>query len=469
MAGKESTPPSQLQGNLHRCIGSRLGGGSPRGAAGQTKHNFRSFSGGPSETYKYKGVYGSRTSNFDPKYSKCEPTCSHRLQNPNVVTSPLGGQKQKNESNHQKIVGIVPNKAYKYNTTLYPKCGKPCRPTQQVPPLSRPRVQSAPPGDARNFAMGRGPGNLPQVGLDGNKMEQSVPKFHFPRGKFFPTNFGGQVPRVVEPPSPPNPSHPAAYGDSATSSNHNFGDPIQTPLLMVGDANENSSQDSKSSDTSSPKFVFASQRLARGGSPRVPVDQHRKRCRSLSVSRTTKSRKTAKALTLQNFILQEYKDKGLNPDELSWIAQQYSAKTLARYESAFALFIKQLVQTGSIEPDLHKILKELRTTPHCRVSAWLARMGALYSPSQVRNAYSGLILLPCCQQLRFESTMRSIRCQWSPNNPKYEIVSSVPELLIQLRNASRPATEIELRDRAINLLGFYACFEALIWLGHTGR
>jgi len=57
--------------------------------------------------------------------------------------------------------------------------------------------------------------------------------------------------------------------------------------------------------------------------------------------------------------------------------------------------------------------------------------------------------------------MRTIRRQWSPKNPKYEIFFSVPELLNQLRKASRPANEIELRDRAIILLRVLCMFRGI--------
>ena len=136
--------------------------------------------------------------------------------------------------------------------------------------------------------------------------------------------------------------------------------------------------------------------------------------------------------------------------------------TIRRYERAWQLFWSlatlyepSVADLGCHAPDL---LSAIDKCPLWKIALALKRFAQAYSPAQARNAYSALMLLPCCQHLRYETCLRPLKRQWGASKPKYSTFYEVEPLLGEMLNAPLPTSEEGVRERLVLLLRLACLF-----------
>lgn len=73
-----------------------------------------------------------------------------------------------------------------------------------------------------------------------------------------------------------------------------------------------------------------------------------------------------------------------------------------------------------------------------------------YSPSQARNAYAGMLLIPGYSALRFLDMLKACKKQWNTSTPKYSSFFDAGKLLLSLEQEGLNWQSIsELRTRLI--------------------
>lgn len=165
-----------------------------------------------------------------------------------------------------------------------------------------------------------------------------------------------------------------------------------------------------------------------------------------------------------------YVQKGASPTEADRILQALSKPTLQRYESAWHKFqgilgaqIRELA--GNLPQELSSAAAWawyiLTSLPIWRLALWVKTFTQCTSLSQGRNLFSALILLPPCQQLRWETILQSTKRAWNVSKPKYTQFYDLEPLLRGLIQLGTPLSEEKLRERCILLLRFLCFFRGI--------
>jgi integrase len=143
------------------------------------------------------------------------------------------------------------------------------------------------------------------------------------------------------------------------------------------------------------------------------------------------------------------------------LAQNQNDRTMLRYESAWKQFLKVSVRPGRLRASLRDFLHDLQATPFCKVSVWLAELTALTSGAHARNAYSALLLLPFCQQLKFEPSLMPLKRSWNKNAPRYDIFYDVEPLFQKMLDGPVPTELADVRLRTILVLRLLCMYRGI--------
>jgi integrase len=159
--------------------------------------------------------------------------------------------------------------------------------------------------------------------------------------------------------------------------------------------------------------------------------------------------------------VEAYAQRGLSSVDIERLAQNWQQKTRQRYESGWNHFLAVAVHPGRLRASLRDFLHNLQSTPLCQVVAWLAEVCDAASGSVARNAYSALLLLPCCHQLRYEPTMTPLKRRWNKNTPRYDVFYDIEPLLQKMLDAPEPVDIVDVRLRAILLLRLLCMYRGI--------
>lgn len=168
-------------------------------------------------------------------------------------------------------------------------------------------------------------------------------------------------------------------------------------------------------------------------------------------------------------------DKGASLEEASRVLAAISRPTLLRYENAWQKFqhvvapeiysmacqlLAQDIHLESNNPEM-LALEILKRIPLWRLALWLKKFVGACSLSQGRNVYSALILLPPCQQLKWETLLSKTKRGWNVSRPKYSTFFDVEPILSKFARAPIPCSEEEIRLRLILLMRLVGLFRGI--------
>lgn len=133
---------------------------------------------------------------------------------------------------------------------------------------------------------------------------------------------------------------------------------------------------------------------------------------SSSISRTVSERlgrahaKAKVAPDLSTFIRKTLESQEVQTEAINFFLGQH--KSLNRYNNAFKLLWGIAAE--------NKV--DILTCPMSQLAAQIIALHAV-APAQARNAYSGLILIPGFDQLRFSPLLSNCKKMWSESNVRY--------------------------------------------------
>jgi integrase len=156
-----------------------------------------------------------------------------------------------------------------------------------------------------------------------------------------------------------------------------------------------------------------------------------------------------------------YTNKGASIVDLTLLSTLVTPETFDRYESAWQKFLSIGIANQWLVPLSDHILFQLENYPLWKFSAWLVEMSNHHPLHEVRNAYSGLLLIPGVEQLRFEGTLRPLKRKWSQTRPKYDAFYEVDTLIQILMEGPMPTSEEGVRRQLILLLRLLCLFRGV--------
>ena len=97
------------------------------------------------------------------------------------------------------------------------------------------------------------------------------------------------------------------------------------------------------------------------------------------------------------------------------LLNRFAKATVQRFSTAWQSFWTFLQRSEGFHTirnellDAHTFAEKLRASLLWQISLWLNLFLEQFGPSQSRNVYAALIAVPCCEQLRFEGSLKSAK------------------------------------------------------------
>ena len=122
---------------------------------------------------------------------------------------------------------------------------------------------------------------------------------------------------------------------------------------------------------------------------------------------------------------------------------------------AIQSFLDQNKSMGRYDPSFRKLwvlMKAQGVAPQCATLSQVASAIITlhhFSPSQAKNAYRGMLLVPGFSALRFEPLLGPFKKLWNSSTQKYGTFWEPAELIQQLATTPLSGTPLDLRERLL--------------------
>ena len=143
--------------------------------------------------------------------------------------------------------------------------------------------------------------------------------------------------------------------------------------------------------------------------------------------------------------------KGANHLDLEILMHNFSSGTLGRYDAAWKAFwqTRGSVLAQDMTPEEISLVWDNQTVQVDNFMQWLGtipfwkwalqlRIVTQEHEALARNFYSALVHLPCCQQLRFEPLLASLKKLWGVKKPKYDLFYDIQPILVHFQTQPPP-------------------------------
>ena len=265
------------------------------------------------------------------------------------------------------------------------------------------------------------------------------------RPRLVPTGSPRDQPRLAKPAASPDSTRASADAKGKSRCSSSIASPPRAERRVVEFA-ESADERGCESDYTAPEIPLRARGSADSdGVLQGPIVVHHNTGRGRAKPRATSKRKDCprkselktppRGPSLRELYVEAYAQRGLSTVDIERLAQNWQQKTRQRYESGWNHFLAVAVHPGRLRASLRDFLHDLQSTPLCQVVAWLAEVCDAASGSVARNAYSALLLLPCCHQLRYEPTMTPLKRRWNKNSQRYDEFYDIEPLLQKMLDA----------------------------------